>query len=107
MLPFSTFKRLVDIYPASEYAAESYAHMRHIRNVLAKDEVEAARFYYERKAYVATINRCLYVVENYPRAPAVADALALALSAYKRLDLDEQAEHVQQLIDERFTRPGS
>ena len=104
---FAAFKRLVDTYPESEYVAESYAHLRHIRNVLARDEVEAARFYYERKAYVATINRCLYVVENYPRAPAVANALALALNAYKRLDLDEQAEQVRQLIDEHFTRQGS
>lgn len=99
---FATFKQLVEQYPASEYVAEAYAHLRHIRNLLARDEVETARFYYERKAYVATINRCLHVMENYPRAPAVADALALALSAYERLDLDEQAEQVRRLIAERL-----
>ena len=30
---------------------------------------------YKRKAYVAVINRCNYLIQNYPKAPKIADAL--------------------------------
>ncbi|GIR91873.1 MAG: hypothetical protein CM15mP93_00600 [Thiotrichaceae bacterium] len=29
----------------------------------------------KRKAYVAVINRCNYLIQNYPKAPKIADAL--------------------------------
>ncbi len=100
---FLGFKRLTSEYPNSEWTAEARAHMRHIRNALAADDLKTARFYYSRKAYVAAVNHGLYVIRNYPRAPAVADALELLTDAYRSLELDEHAVWAQQLFDSRFT----
>ena len=86
---FNDFAELVDKFPDSRYAADSAQRMRYLKNNLARYELHVADYYMRRGAYLAAANRAKYVVENYQRAPAIPDALALMARAYNRLDLPE------------------
>lgn len=86
---FNDFSALVERFPQSKYAEDSRQRMLYLKNLLAQHEVHVADYYMRRGAYVAASNRARYVVENYQRAPAVPEALALMAKAYKLMDLDE------------------
>ena len=49
--------------------------MRYLTNALALYEVKVARYYYNRGAYVAAVNRAQAALVDYPRTPANEDAL--------------------------------
>ena len=56
-LSFALLSRLVERYPASPYAADAQQRMIYLKNRLAAYENVVARFYLEREAYVAALNR--------------------------------------------------
>jgi outer membrane protein assembly factor BamD len=89
---FSEFAQLLARYPASTYAADAKARMIHLRNLLARAEIEVANYYFRRGAFIAATNRGRYVVENFPQTPAVSDGLAVMVQGYLLLGLDELAE---------------
>ena len=96
---FQYFSELVKKFPKSRYARDAVQRMTHLRNDLAKYEVHVAKFYFERDAYVAAANRGKYVVENYQRTPAVADALALMVKSYRKMDMPELARDALHVLE--------
>lgn len=88
---FSDFSELVQRFPDSRYAEDARQRMLFLRNNLAEYEINVGRFYLNRQAYVAAINRGKYVLENYRTAPAVEGALGLMAEAYIRTGLDDLA----------------
>ena len=84
---FTAFKDLVAKFPESRYAQDSFERMRYLSNSLALYEVRVARYYYNRGAYVAAINRAQQALVMYPRTPAEKDALELLVSCYDKLGL--------------------
>ncbi len=89
---FAEFAQLLSRYPDSPYAADAKARMVHLRNLLARHEINVANYYFRRGAYMAAANRGRYVVENFQRTPAVADGLAVMSQGYILLGLDELAK---------------
>lgn len=96
---FRFFAELVKKFPKSRYARDTVQRMTHLRNNLARHEIHVAKFYYERDAYVAAANRGKYVVENYQRTPAVADALALMIKSYRKMDMPELAKDTLRVLE--------
>jgi len=88
---FAEFAQLLSRYPDSSYAPDAKARMVHLRNLLARSEINVANYYFRRGAYLAALNRGRYVVENFSRTPAVADGLAIMVQAYTLLGLDDLA----------------
>ena len=88
---FSDFSELVERYPDSRYAEDARQRMLFLRNNLAEYEVNVGRFYLNRHAYVAAVNRGTFVLENFETTPAVEDALGLMGEAYVLMGLDELA----------------
>lgn len=88
---FNDFSELVQKFPDSSYREDATRRMLFLRNSLARYEVNVARFYLRRQAYVAAANRAKYVLENFSSTPAVADALALMVRAYVELDAPDLA----------------
>ncbi len=84
---YHTFREVVERFPHSRYAADARARMNYLYDAGARYEVHIARFYFERGAYVASLNRCKHALENYPRTQAVEDALGLQAMSYKMLGL--------------------
>ncbi len=86
---FEDFRRLIQQYPDSKYAADAKQRMVHIKDRLARYEIAIARFYMRREAYVAAANRGRYVIEHFPDSTQVQQALEIMVSSYEQLGLDE------------------
>ncbi|MFT6269751.1 MAG: outer membrane protein assembly factor BamD [Alphaproteobacteria bacterium] len=86
---FEDFRRLIEKHPDSKYAADGKQRMLHIKNRLAKYEIEVARFYMRREAWVAAANRGRYVLEYFADTEQVQPALEIMVSSYNELGLDE------------------
>lgn len=96
---FTDFARLLRDYPESRYAADGRQRMVYLRNTLARHEIVVAAYYLRRHAYVATINRCKYVLENYQQAPQTGDALALMVEAYEQLGEQQLADDTRRVLE--------
>jgi len=99
---YRDFGELVRRFPDSRYAPDARQRMVYLRNVMAEHEVVVAEFYMERRAYVAAVNRARQVVERYDGAPAMADALAILVRAYRALDLPRLAADAERVLRLNF-----
>ncbi|GAB5380282.1 MAG: outer membrane protein assembly factor BamD [Aliiglaciecola sp.] len=86
---FDDFRRLINKFPNSKYAADSKKRMVYIKNRLAKYEIAIARFYMRREAFVAAANRGRYVLEYYPDSTEIQQALEIMVECYDQLDLTD------------------
>lgn len=86
---FEDFRKVLEKYPESKYAADSHKRMLYIKNRLAKYELAIARYYMKRQAYVAAANRGKYVVEYFSDSPQLQEALEIMVESYDQLGLDE------------------
>jgi len=71
--------------------------MRFLVNSQAQAELNVAKFYFSRKAYLAAVQRSQTVVRDFQRTPAVEEALYLMARSYEALqlkDLQSDAERV-------------
>ena len=85
--------------------------MTYLVNTLSQYELHVARYYMKRQAYVAALNRCKFVIENYPETPAVEEALVIMVSAYDLLGMDDLQQDTLRLLktnypDSRFNATG-
>jgi len=95
---FQDFAELVRRFPDSKYAPDARQRMLYLRSNLARHEVNVARYYVRRGAYVAAVQRCSYVIENFQRTSAVEDALEVMVDAYKRLEQDKLAADAERVL---------
>ena len=89
---FQAFQTLVQQFPKSPYATDARQRMVYLRNRMADYEVEVARFYLKRGAYVGAASRARGVIEAYDGAPAIDDALRILAQSYRRLGVDDLAK---------------
>ena len=101
---FAAFKELVAKFPDSRYAEDSKDRMRYLTNALATYEVKVARYYYNRGAYVAAVNRAQGALLNYPRTPANEDALAILVAGYEKLGLTQLAGDSKRVLEQTFPK---
>ncbi len=99
---FQHFNELILRYPNSQYAADAQARMVFIKQRLASHEIMVAQFQMKRHSFIAAANRATHVITTYPRTPAVADALALQVEAYRQLQLFEEADKALALLKLNF-----
>ncbi len=95
---FDDFAELLRLYPNSRYAKDSQLRMIFLRNRLAEYELHVANYYLQREAYLAAANRAKYVVDHYPRTPAVPHALEMMVITYNLLELPDLAENSRRVL---------
>lgn len=98
------FTTLVNRYPTSRYSEDAAQRVVYLRNRLAQHELHVAGYYMRRASYLAAANRAKYVIENYPRTPAVPDALVIMAKAYKILELDDLSADALRVLERNY--PG-
>lgn len=86
-LAFADLQKLVTHYPNSLYAPDAALRMTDIYNQFAHHELQAARWYIKRKAYVAAANRAKWVFNYYPQSTSVPEAIAILAHANEQLGL--------------------
>jgi len=101
---FETFKELATRFPESRYTPDARARMNYIVNSLAQYEVHVARYYYERGAYLAAINRAQAAVADYREAPALEEALYIMVVSYDKLGLTELRDDAQRVLTTNYPK---
>jgi outer membrane protein assembly factor BamD len=101
---FQSFKELVTRFPESRYAPDARARMNYIVNSLAQYEVHVARYYYERGAYLAAINRAQAAVADYREAPALEEALYIMVMSYDKLGLTDLRDDAQRVLTTNYPK---
>lgn len=99
---FAEFDTLVRRFPDSEYSEDALARMAYLKNEMARHELTTARFYYQRGAMVAVVNRINYLLEHFDGTQHIPNALALMAAAYESLgqtDLQQDTLRVLALTD--------
>jgi outer membrane protein assembly factor BamD len=96
-LAYSTLRRLVERYPASEYAADAEQRMLYLKNRLADYENSVADYYLRREAYVAALNRAKDSLERYNGAPGNEESLDIMIEAYEGLGMADLADDTRRV----------
>lgn len=93
------FAELMRRYPKSHYIADAQQRTVAIKNNLALHEINIARYYMKRKAYIAAVNRAKTVMEKYPRSIALPFALEILQDAYTQLGMTDLASDAKRVYD--------
>lgn len=101
------FNTLIERYPQSKYAEDAAQRIVYLRNRLAQHEINVANYYMRRTSYIAAANRARYVIENYPRTPAMPEALVIMAKAYKIMELPDLSEDALRVLETNYpAHPG-
>ncbi len=95
---FNDFAELIRRYPSSRYAADARQRMVYLRNQMARHEINVAKYYLRRNAWIAASKRGQYVLEFYPQSSYQGDALAVMAESYRRLGQDTLAEDALRVL---------
>jgi len=95
---FDAFKELAVRFPTSRYASEATARMNFLVNALAQSEVNVARYYLQRGAFLAAIQRSQVALREYVGAPASEEALSIMMRAYASLGMDDLRADTERIL---------
>lgn len=89
---FSDFATLIQKFPESRYKASALQRMTYLRNLFAHSELNVSKYYFERKMYVAALDRANYLIATYPQATSSKAALAMIYRCNMALGLKNAAD---------------
>ena len=95
---FSELAEFLTRFPESQYSPYAKQRSIYLRNMIARNELAAADYYITRKAYVASIRRANYVLENIPGSSENLRALKILLVSYEALGYSELYEDTKKVI---------
>ena len=95
---FDAFKELAVRYPNSRYASEANARMNYLINALAQSEVNVARYYLARGAYLAAVQRSQVALREYVGAPASEEALSIMVRSFSALGMDNLRADAERVL---------
>ncbi len=99
---FEAYRQLVTRFPDSRYAPDARARMTHIVNSLAQYEVHVARYYLDRGAYLAAVNRAQTAISDYPNAPALQEALSVLVRSYDALGMTQLRDDARRVLQTNY-----
>ncbi|MBK9440926.1 MAG: outer membrane protein assembly factor BamD [Comamonadaceae bacterium] len=99
---FESFKELVTRFPDSRYSPDARARMNYVVNSLAQSEVHVARYYYERGAYLAAVNRAQTAISEYQGVPALEEALYLMVKSYDALQMPQMRDDALRVLEKNY-----
>lgn len=103
---YSALRRLVDRYPASQYAPDAQQRLLFLKNRLAAYENHVAEYYLRRGAYVAAVNRAKNALETYNGADSNARSLEIMANAYEELGMADLAADARRVLALNFPDRG-
>ena len=92
------FSELIIKYPNTEFAIDAEFKLNLINDVLAAKEMYVGRYYFERKKWIAAINRFKYVVDDYETTIYAQEALHRLVEIYYILGLESEAKKYANLL---------
>jgi outer membrane protein assembly factor BamD len=101
-LAYASLRRLVERFPASQYAPDAEQRMIAIKNRLADYENHVADYYLRRGAYVAALNRAKGSLEQFNGAAGNALSLKIMAESYEQLGMMELAADTRRVLAVNF-----
>jgi len=95
---------LVREYPTSGYAEDALSKLPSLQNALARHEFYVAKYYTRSQSNIAAINRCIYLIEHFPKTPSIPDALHLMAYNYDAIGASELAYDARAVLNSSY--PG-
>ena len=92
------FSELIIKYPNTEFAIDAEFKLNLINDILAAKEMYVGRYYFERKKWIAAINRFKYVIDDYETTIYVEEALHRLVEIYYILGLESEAKKYANLL---------
>jgi len=99
---FEGFKDLVTRFPDSRYAPDARERMAYLVEALARHEVNVARYYLARGAYLAAANRAQDAITRFPQSPAHRESLDIMIEAYDRMGMTELRDDAKRVLNKNF-----
>jgi outer membrane protein assembly factor BamD len=99
---FESFRELVSRFPDSRYAPDARLRMTYIVNSLAQSEVNVARFYFSRGAYVAAVNRAQSAITDYRDVPALEEATYILFKSYDSLGMTALRDDTRRIMEKTY-----
>lgn len=99
---YDAFNELLQRYPNSRYAPDAQERLTWLVNTIAMNEVHVARYYYQRDAYVAAINRAQTVITDFEGAPAAEEALYILTLSYDKLGMTKLRDDARRVLETNF-----
>ena len=92
------FQYLIKEYPNTEYALDAEFKIDLIDDLLAAKEIYLGRYYFERKKWIASINRFRTIVDEYDTTIYTEEALHRLVEVHYMLGLIDEAEKYAKLL---------
>ena len=92
------FTLIINNYPDTEYSLDSTFKIDLINDILASKEMYIGRYYFEKKKWIAAINRFRTVVDTYDTTIYVEEALHRLVEVYYTLGLIEESQKYAKLL---------
>ena len=92
------FSQLIIKYPNTEFAIDAEFKLNLVNDILAAKEMYVGRYYFERKKWIAAINRFKYVIDDYETTIYVEEALHRLVEIYYILGLESEAKKYANLL---------
>jgi outer membrane protein assembly factor BamD len=99
---FEGFKDLVTRFPDSRYASDSRERMAYLVEALARHELNVARYYLSRGAYLAAANRAQDAITRFPNSPSHRESLDVMIEAYDRMSMNELRDDTKKVLARNF-----
>lgn len=99
---FHDFSTLLTRHPNSPYAADVKKRMHYLKNTLGNTEVNVAKYYLKRGAYLAAFNRADYTIKHHQGTPAIIDALQVKICAANKLGKKDLANDTLRILKLNF-----
>ena len=95
---FEELTEFISRFPESNYIGDPKRRMLFLRSLIAKQEIEVAEFYIQRKAYIAAISRADYIIANLPNSKEVKRALEIKVQAYGLMGKDSLKKQASEVL---------
>jgi outer membrane protein assembly factor BamD len=99
---YSAFAELIRRYPDSRYAPDARQRMIFLRDRITRYENHIARYYLERGAYIAALDRASYTLQVYDGAPAIDETLRIMVDSYRNLGMYDLADDAERTLAANF-----
>ena len=92
------FLGIIEKYPNTDFAMDAEFKISLVDTILASKEMYIGRYYFDRKKWIASINRFKFVIDNYETTIYVEEALHRLVEIYYLLGLEMEAKKYANLL---------
>ena len=93
-----SFEYVINNFPNTEYALDSKFKIDLIDDILASKEMYIGRYYFQKKKWIASINRFRTVIDEYDNTIYTEEALHRLVEIYYTIGLVDEARRYAKLL---------